>query len=66
MLKKIPQDENIKRGDIVFYKDIFGYEEYPMVVLRGSIDLEIRVRYYYPYNDKHHIIKIKTSCFIKM
>jgi len=63
MLKKIPQDDDVKPGDIVFYKNIFGFNECPMVVLMSEFS-KIRIRYY--DGTSHHGIYMEKDLFISI
>jgi len=64
MIKKIPQDNEIKRGDIVFYNGIFEYVNYPMIILNKKSDSNIGVRYYDPISNYHLITTLRIGDFI--
>ena len=53
MFKKIPQDDVIKPGDILFYKSAsIPYNNLPIIVLKKNIN-GIYIRYYTMFENKH-------------
>jgi len=65
MLKKIPQDENVKPGDIIFYPNACGFEECPMIVVSYYF-IRIVVRYYNISSSEHAITSLPPSYFISI
>jgi len=63
MIKKFPQSKNIEIGDTVFYNNLFGYLEYPMIVIKidGSI---LYVRYYDIEGRIHNIGRLEKELFV--
>jgi len=66
MLKKFPQDNIIKSGDIIFYKKIFSNDEYPMVVLKILNDIELYVRWYGIGSLLHYESILRIENFIEV
>ena len=66
MLKKIPQDNHIKVGDVIFYDGICDFVDHPMIILYMKNDHHIEVRYYDKSNHSHSTSILHIGNFIKV
>ena len=64
MLKKFPQNNEIKTGDILYYIDIGGiYNNHPMIVISQDTRNAVRVRYYSKSSQYHCTCELSMNSF---
>lgn len=64
MLKKFPQNNEIKIGDVLYYNDKGGiYDFCPMILVKKLSDTCFRIRYYSIEAGSHHICDLNKDSF---